>query len=137
VFCPNCGVLNEDTDRFCKSCGYSLEEYQAPATGIPRAPVQPQQLKITRDFAPGTYICFYIASLLLPLLPDMLWMMMGPDAHFSLGPCLPFIPGLFGFFLGFYLIMTGRKGGLESRVNGGWTCIFLAIVGWCLSFILA
>jgi len=30
-YCPECGTKNDDTARFCKNCGHSLEEVEAPA----------------------------------------------------------------------------------------------------------
>jgi hypothetical protein len=43
MFCPKCGGSNDDSARFCASCGQDLSNYRAQPTGQaqPGAPAQP------------------------------------------------------------------------------------------------
>lgn len=37
-YCPNCGTQNEETARFCKSCGYALVGDDAPTAAAQTSP---------------------------------------------------------------------------------------------------
>jgi TM2 domain-containing membrane protein YozV len=43
MFCPQCGVSNEETSRFCRSCGSSLTaKSEVPVQYVPAPPVPVQ-----------------------------------------------------------------------------------------------
>jgi hypothetical protein len=62
MYCPQCGAANEDSARFCSTCGLDMEEYkktwQQPAGGAagqPPAPEPQPQTMGQQSYGPPPY----------------------------------------------------------------------------------
>jgi hypothetical protein len=75
--CPKCGVLNEDTNKFCKNCGAALI-YVAAGPPVPPAPPAPEvqpvlpnspadEVKRSSGFAVASLVLGIIGLIINPL----------------------------------------------------------------------
>lgn len=60
-FCPSCGEELVDGARFCKSCGVSVEDYNAE-------PKRPEMPKVEEKSYAAYFIIGYVVALLSPIL---------------------------------------------------------------------
>ncbi len=111
MYCPNCGVQNDDSSAYCTNCGNALQRIQTPTVDVP-PPTQ---------YQPQTFVPNYLAPAILT----------------TLFCCLPFgiVSIVYAAQVNGKLAAGDRAGALQSSQNAktwAWLSFGFGLLFWFL-----